>query len=60
MEKELQDLWQAHYQILSVIFLKKLMILNVNIDMIMKNVKLVELHTKNATVFLNRQISKKI
>ena len=34
--------------------------LNVNMDMIMKNVKLVELHTKKATVFLNRRFSQKI
>ena len=60
MKKKLQDFWQAHYQILSIIVLKKLMKLNVNMDMIMKNVKLVELYTKKATVFLNRQILKKI
>ena len=60
MKKKLQDFWQAHYQILSIMVLKKLMKLNVNMDMIMKNVKLVELYTKKATVFLNRQILKKI
>ena len=60
MKKKLQDFWQAHYQILSIIVLKKLMKLNVNMDMIMKNVKLVKLYTKKATVFLNRQILKKI
>ena len=47
------DLWQAHFQILSIIFLKELINLNVNMDTIIKNVKLVELHTKYATVFLN-------
>ena len=34
-----QHLWQAHYQILSILFLKKFIELNVNADMI-KNVKL--------------------
>ena len=38
-----QDLWQAYYQILSIIFLKEFMELNVNADMVIKNVKLVEL-----------------
>ena len=47
-----QGLWLAHYQILSIIFLKELIILNVNTDTIIKNVKLVELHTKYATIFL--------
>ena len=31
-----QDLWQAHYQILSIIFLKKFIELNVNMDMMIK------------------------
>ena len=39
----LQDLWQAHYQILSIIFLKEFIELNVNMDMMIKNVRLVEL-----------------
>ena len=34
-----QDLWQAHYQILLIISLKEFIKLNVNMDMIMKNVK---------------------
>ena len=45
-----QDLWQAHYQILSIIFLKKFIELNVNTDMMIKNVKLVELTTSIATI----------
>ena len=48
-----QDLWQAHYQILS----SKL---NLNMDMMTKYVKLVELNISIATVFLNTQISKLI
>ena len=36
-----QDIWQVHYQVLSIIFLKKLIELNVNLDIyppgIMKN-----------------------
>ena len=41
-----QDLWQAHYQILSIK-------LGVNMDIVVRNVKLVELHTNNGTVSLN-------
>ena len=48
-----QDLWQAHYQILSIIFLKKFLEFNVNMDMMIRNVKLVELNIIFATVFLN-------
>ena len=35
-----QDLWQTHYQILSVIFLKEFLELNKNSEMMIKNVKL--------------------
>ena len=35
-----QDLLPAHYQISSIIFLKELIKLNVNVDMMIKNVKL--------------------
>ena len=38
------DLWQAHYQILSIIFLKEFIELNVNMDMMIINVTLVELN----------------
>ena len=31
-----QDLWQAHYQILSIIFLKEFIELNVNMNMTKK------------------------
>ena len=34
-----QDLWQAHHQILLIILLKEVIKLNVNMNMIMKNVK---------------------
>ena len=34
-----QDLWQARYQILSIIFLKEFIKLNVNTDTMIKNVK---------------------
>ena len=50
-----QDLWQAHYQILSLIFLKKLVKLNVNTDTMIKNVKPAESNINIATVFLNTQ-----
>ena len=40
-----QDLQQAHYQILLIIMPKKFIKLNANMDMIIKNVKRVELIT---------------
>ena len=51
-----QDLWQVHYQILSIIFLKEFIELNVNSDKIIKNVKHVELKISIATVFWNTLI----
>ena len=50
-----QDLWQAHYQIFSIIFLKGFIELNVKLDMMIKNVKHLELNTGIATVFLNKK-----
>ena len=55
-----QDLWQPHHQILSRIFLKGFIELNVNTDMMIKNMKLVELNISIATVFLNTSILKMI
>ena len=49
-----QDLWQARYQILSIIFLKEFIELK-NDNMMIKNVKLVELETGSANIFLNIQ-----
>ena len=37
-----QDLWQDHYQILSLIFLKEIMKLNVNVNTMIKKMKFVE------------------
>ena len=37
-----QDLWQAHYQIFMIIFLKEFIKLNGNMDMIIKNAKRME------------------
>ena len=48
-----QDLWQVHYQILSIILLEKFTKLNVNADTRIKNVKPVELNTSIATAFFN-------
>ena len=48
-----QDLWQAHYQILSTIFLREFIELNANTDMTIKYVELVELKISTAAVFLN-------
>ena len=51
---------QVHYQILLIIFLKEFIELNVYSDLIMKNVKHVELNISTATVFWNTQILKMI
>ena len=48
-----QDLWQGHYKILPIISLKEFIKSNVNMDLLMKNVKLVELTIKIATIFLS-------
>ena len=48
-----QDLWQAHYQILLIISLEEFIKLNVNPDRMIKNVKHVELNTKSVVVALN-------
>ena len=50
-----QNLWQVHYQIFT-----EFIELNVNMDLMIKNVKLVELNISIATVFLNTQILKMI
>ena len=55
-----QDLRQAHYEILSIILLKYLIKLNVNTDMVIKNVKPAELNISLATVVLNIQILRMI
>ena len=49
-----QDLWQVHYQIGSIIFLKEFIELNVNSNKMIKNVKHVELNISIVTVFWNR------
>ena len=53
-----QDLWQAHYQILSIRFLKDFIELNVKLEIMIKNVKHVGLNISIATVFLHTQILK--
>ena len=55
-----KDLRQAHYQILSIIFLKKFIELNGNTDMMITNMRVVELNISIATVFLNMKIFKMI
>ena len=54
----MQDLCQAHYQILSIIFLKEFIKLNINMDTVITNVKLVEFNTKIPTAFLNTETLK--
>ena len=51
-----QDLWQAHYQFMSIIFLKEFTKLKVNANMRIQNVKIAELNISIASVFLNTQI----
>ena len=48
-----QDLWKAHFQALSIILLMEFIKLNVNLDIIMKNVKRMELNTKTLSAILN-------
>ena len=55
-----QCLWPAHYQIFIIIFLKEFIEPNVNIEIMTKNVKLLELNITTATVILNAQILKMI
>ena len=55
-----QDLWQAHNQILLIIFLKEFIKLNVNKHTMIKNVKLVELNKNTATAIANIQTLKMI
>ena len=50
-----QDLWQAHYQILSIIFLKESIKLKVNTDKMIKTKKLAELNISIGAVFLSIQ-----
>ena len=54
-----QDLWQAHYQVFSIIFLEEFIELNVNTNMMIL-VRLVKLNLSIATVFSNRQTLKMI
>ena len=51
MSSRLQFTDSAKSQILSIIFLKEFIKLNVNLDMVIKNVKLGELDINIATVF---------
>ena len=55
-----QDLWQAHNQILLIIFLKEFIKLNVNTDTMIKNMKLVELNKNTATAISYTQTLKMI
>ena len=48
-----QRLWQGHHQILSIIFLKEFIKLNVNRDTMIKSLKLAELNVIIETFFLN-------
>ena len=56
----MQDLWQTPDQIFLIILLKKFLKLNVNMDMIIKNVENAGLNTKIASFALNMQTLKTI
>ena len=53
-----QNLWQAHYQILSIIFLRIFIGLNVNLETLIKNMKHVKLNISTVTAFLDTKILK--
>ena len=55
-----QDLWQAHYQMLLIIFLRELITLNTNMDMTTKSKKHVVLNTKIVRDALNTHTLKMI
>ena len=55
-----QDLWQDHYQTLLIVLLKEFIELNVNMDTMIKIVKLAELNTKIASAVLNTQTLQRI
>ena len=48
-----ESLWQADYRILSKIFLNEFIKVNINTSTM---IKIMALHTKHATVFLNTQL----
>ena len=50
-----KDIWQVHYQVFSIIYLKKLIKLNVNTDTIIKIIKLAGLSKNIATAVLYKQ-----
>ena len=54
----MQDLWQARYQTLLITSLKEFIDINVNSDMIRKNVELLGLNGKIAAAFLNAKTLK--
>ena len=50
-----QEVWQVHDQVLLMILRKEFIKLNVNMDIILKNVELAELNTKIASAALITQ-----
>ena len=56
----MEDLWQAHCQILPIIFLKELIKSNLNWNTMIENVKLAELNRNILAFFLNTQDLKMI
>ena len=56
----MQDLWQAHYQILLITFVREFVEYNVNTDMMIKNSTFVGLNISIAIGFMNTQTLKLI
>ena len=55
-----QDSWQVHYQILSIIILKKFIELNLNMDTMIENVKHVKLNIGIATPLIEYKLFNRI
>ena len=55
-----QDLWQIHYKILSIILMKEFKELNINTDKIIKTVNHVEVDTEIVSIFLKTKTFKMI
>ena len=55
-----QDSWQVHYQILSIIILKKFIELNLNMDTMIENVKHVKLNIGIATPLIECKLFNRI
>ena len=55
-----QDLWQAHYQVMSIIFLKEFIRLNINMDTFIKKCENCRIKYQYCGCFLNTETLKMI